>query len=83
MSQRRCDTAYVFLLGANEGSFPSAQTERSLLTDSERLYLLRLGIELAPTAAERLDLELAASAMKLAGSKLPIKTKIAYRPTVE
>ena len=60
MSQRRCDTAYVFLLGANEGSFPSAQTERSLLTDSERLYLLRLGIELAPTAAERLDLELAA-----------------------
>ena len=29
------------------------------------------------------DLELAASAMKLAGSKLPIKTKIAYLPTVE
>lgn len=60
MSQRRCDTAYVFLLGANEGAFPSAQTERSLLTDGERLHLLRLGIELAPTGAERLDLELAA-----------------------
>ena len=29
------------------------------------------------------DLELAASAMKLAGSKLPIKTKIAYRPTID
>lgn len=60
MAQRRCDTPYVFLLGANEGAFPSAQTERSLLTDGERLHLLRLGIELAPTATERLDLELAA-----------------------
>ena len=29
------------------------------------------------------DLELAASAMKLAGSKLPIKTQIAYRPTID
>ena len=29
------------------------------------------------------DLELAASAMKLAGSKLPIKTKIAYRPAID
>lgn len=60
MSQRRCDTPYVFLLGANEGALPSAQTERSLLTDGERTDLFRLGIELSATAAERIDLELAA-----------------------
>lgn len=29
------------------------------------------------------DLAVAAEAMQLAGSKLPIKTKIAYRPTIE
>ncbi|GMO63546.1 MAG: 50S ribosomal protein L16 [Treponemataceae bacterium] len=29
------------------------------------------------------DLEIAAAAMKLAASKLPIKTKIAYKPTID
>ena len=29
------------------------------------------------------DLAVAAEAMQLAGSKLPIKTKIAYRPTID
>ena len=29
------------------------------------------------------DLELATAAMELAGSKLPMKTKIAFRPTID
>lgn len=59
MSQRRCDTDYVFLIGAQEGSFPAARTQDSLLTDGERLDLQREGIDLAPTAAGNLDRELA------------------------
>lgn len=60
MSQRRCDTPIVFLLGANEGAFPAVQNNRSLLTDLERTHLLQLGLSLSPTAAGRLGLELAA-----------------------
>ena len=60
LSQRRCDTDYVFLLGAKEGSFPSAKATKSLLTDSERRDFMRLGIGVAPTAAGRLNRELAA-----------------------
>lgn len=59
MSQRRCDTDYVFLIGAQEGSFPTVRTQNSLLTDSERTDLKNLGIEVAPTAAGDLDRELA------------------------
>lgn len=60
MSQRRCDTDYVMILGANEGLFPSAQADSGLLTDSERISLKELGMDLAPTAAGSLDRELAA-----------------------
>lgn len=60
LSQRRCDTDYVFLLGVREESFPSAKTAKSLLTDSERKDFMRLGIGVAPTAAGRLNRELAA-----------------------
>lgn len=59
MSQRRCDTDFVFLLGAQEGSFPQVRTQNSLLTDSERIDLNRQGIEVAPTAAGNLDRALA------------------------
>ncbi len=59
MSQRRCDTDYVFLIGAQEGNFPAVRAQNSLLTDSERLDLNRQGIEVAPTAAGNLDRELA------------------------
>ncbi|MBQ6431093.1 MAG: PD-(D/E)XK nuclease family protein [Oscillospiraceae bacterium] len=59
MSQRRCDTDYVFLIGAQEGSFPAIRPQNSLLTDSERIDLNRQGIEVAPTAAGNLDRELA------------------------
>lgn len=59
MSQRRCDTEYLFLLGANEGVFPTNAENQSLLTDSERLSLIRLGIGVAPTADGRLSRELA------------------------
>lgn len=60
LSQRRCDTPYVFLLGAQEGMFPEAQARSSLLTDSERHRLQSLGIALAPTAAGALEREFAA-----------------------
>lgn len=60
MSQRRCDTDYVILLGAEEGLFPGGQSTGGLLTDGERLSLKALGIDLAPTAAGVLERELAA-----------------------
>lgn len=60
MSQRRCDTDYVFLIGAQEGCFPAARTQNSLLTDTERIDLNRQGIEVAPTTAGNLDRELSA-----------------------
>lgn len=60
MLQRRCDTDYVMVLGANEGMFPCAQGGSGLLTDNERISLKALGMELAPTAAGSLDRELAA-----------------------
>ncbi len=59
MTQRRCDTEYLFLLGANEGCFPAAAENRSLLTDSERTSLMNLGIGVSPTADGRLSRELA------------------------
>lgn len=60
MSQRRCDSPYVFLLGASEGVFPSGQSRGSLLTDPERGSLLSIGLAMSPTAAGRLERELAA-----------------------
>ena len=60
MSQRRCDTDYVLILGANEGVFPTSHSADGLLTDRERISLMRLGVDLAPTAAGSLDRELAA-----------------------
>lgn len=58
LSQRQCDTKVLFLLGANEGSFPASGESAGLLTDSERVDLLQLGVGVAPTAAERLNREL-------------------------
>lgn len=60
MNQRQGDCPYLFLLGANEGVFPAAVPQRSLLTDQERIFLTRLGVGVAPTASGRLDRELAA-----------------------
>lgn len=58
LSQRRCDTQVFFLLGANEGSFPSGDENISPLTDAERIDLLQVGLRVAPTAADRLNREL-------------------------
>lgn len=60
LSQRQSDSAYLFLLGANEGAFPGAQSNQSILTDQERECLMKLGVSLMPTAAGRLERELAA-----------------------
>ena len=60
LSQRRSDTPYVFILGANEGCFPTNQSSRSLLTDPERSCLMSVGLGVSPTAAGRLERELAA-----------------------
>ncbi len=58
-SQRRNDTPYLFLLGANEGAFPTMQSNQSLLTDSERNLLMAQGLGVAPTTMQALDRELA------------------------
>lgn len=72
LSQRRCDTDYVFILGAQEGVFPVAQTRPSLLTERERRDLQGLGIGLAPTAAGALEREFAAidSVLSAPGKRL-------------
>ncbi len=62
LSQRRSDSKYLFLLGANEGAFPSAQSNHTLLSDQERTSLMAHGIGLAPTSTSALERELAAIA---------------------
>ncbi len=62
LSQRRSDTPYLFLLGANEGAFPTSQSNSTLLTDEEREKLWQSGIELTPRVIGNLDRELAAIA---------------------
>jgi len=44
----------AFILGMAEGAFPPAPMESPLLPDSDRLALRAAGVELAPTADERL-----------------------------
>lgn len=58
-SQRRSDSDYLFLLGANEGVFPAIASATSLLTDAERGSLKELGLSVSPMAAERMDREIA------------------------
>lgn len=58
-SQRQADTPVVFILGADEGDFPRASDSQSLLTDGERAKLVSLGFHVKPTAAGRLDREVA------------------------
>lgn len=65
MSQRQSDGAVLLLLGANEGMFPAAAGNQSLLTDRERTDLMELGIGVMPTAAGCLQRELAAIASVL------------------
>lgn len=73
LSQRRGDSPYLFVLGANEGAFPAAQSNTSLLTDSERTSLWQCGIELTPRVLGSLDRELSA----IAGT-LEVPTKRLY-----
>lgn len=65
MSQRQSESAVLLLLGANEGVFPAAAGNQSLLTDRERTDLMELGIGVMPTAAGCLQRELAAIASVL------------------
>ncbi|MBE6927991.1 MAG: hypothetical protein E7467_05825 [Ruminococcaceae bacterium] len=58
-AQRRLNAEYIFILGANEGAFPSAQSNRSLLTEHERNDLLGAGVPIAPRVTAALDRELA------------------------
>ena len=60
LSQRRSDCKYLFLLGANEGAFPSAQSNQTLLTDLDRAHLMNSGIGITPLATCALERELAA-----------------------
>ncbi len=60
-SQRNCETSYLFVMGANEGSFPAIQGNQSLLTERERRELvdLQIGISLNTLAEGKLNRELA------------------------
>ncbi len=65
LSQRRSDCKYLFLLGANEGAFPSAQSNQTLLTDIDRVSLMQLGIGITPLTTCGIERELAAIAAVL------------------
>lgn len=69
LSQRQCDCDFLFVLGANEGQLPSAPASNGLLTDHERGVLKQQEIEIMPTAAGRLERELAAIGSMLCGVK--------------
>jgi ATP-dependent helicase/nuclease subunit B len=43
------EVAVVFVLGVNEGKVPYVQNSQQLMSDAERLQLLKAGIEMAPT----------------------------------
>ena len=60
-SQRNCETPYLFIVGANEGAFPSVQGNQTLLSDRERELMIRLDIHISPNtiAVGRLKRELA------------------------
>ncbi len=60
-SQRNCHTPYLFVIGANEGAFPSVQGNQTLLSDRERQTLIDLEIGISPNtlATGRLNRELA------------------------
>lgn len=60
-SQRNCETPYLFVVGANEGVFPSVQGNQSLLSDRERQVLIDLEIGISPNtlAMGKLNRELA------------------------
>ncbi|MFZ5353393.1 MAG: helicase-exonuclease AddAB subunit AddB [Bacillota bacterium] len=42
------DIKAIYILGVNDGVFPSSEKDEGLLSDMERIYLKELGIELAP-----------------------------------
>ncbi len=60
-SQRNCETPYLFVMGANEGAFPSVQGNQTLLSDRERQLLIDLEIGISPNtlAMGKLNRELA------------------------
>ncbi len=45
---------YRIVLGANDGSFPSSESDSGLLSDNDREELSELGISLAPAFCERI-----------------------------
>ncbi len=51
---RHPELRVAFVLGVAEGSFPPAPREQALVNDEDRLHLRETGVELAPTATERL-----------------------------
>ena len=47
------DVKYVYIIGANEGGFPAASPEDRLLDSYDRKLLLKAGLELPPSGADR------------------------------
>ncbi|MGM9987771.1 MAG: helicase-exonuclease AddAB subunit AddB [Bacillaceae bacterium] len=48
------ETKYLFLLGINEGVIPSVRKEEGMFSDEDRERLQQLGVEVNPTAKQRL-----------------------------
>ncbi|MCR4587301.1 MAG: helicase-exonuclease AddAB subunit AddB [Lachnospiraceae bacterium] len=46
---------YLFLLGANDGNIPKKNNKGGILSDIDREYLSRSGMELAPTPREQME----------------------------
>ncbi|MGV3771258.1 MAG: PD-(D/E)XK nuclease family protein [Verrucomicrobiales bacterium] len=54
---RNPDLQTLFILGFNEGVFPAAPSEQTLLNDRDRTWLGGLGVELGPLISQQLSAE--------------------------
>lgn len=52
-NSRATDSKILFVLGANSGYFPSSSASEGILSDAERTILMQDGIQLAPTARQK------------------------------
>ena len=55
---RRRNVRHVFVLGATDGAMPLVSRDTGLLSDDEREKLEDFGLNLTPTVAQRMDMEL-------------------------
>ncbi len=68
-SMRFSNCKILYILGADDGVFPSQSTERSLLSDWERQVLQDLGLPLVPQQNLQLERELGATSQVLSSCR--------------